>query len=114
MLDLLAQCREEMEVRLMMLEGLAGQMLGMIANSNLVVWMRKSWLKTFNMLLSGSNYKLRELLGREFAADIEQLVDFLYACGDYNTQSSLVEPLLRFTSKADRPKQAVTWFPNYA
>ena len=28
-------------------------------------------------------------------------------------QSSLVETLLRFTSKANRPKLAVTWFPNY-
>jgi hypothetical protein len=35
-LDLLAQCREDMEVRLMMLKDLAGQMLGVIANSNLV------------------------------------------------------------------------------
>ena len=76
--------------------------------------MRKSLLKSFNILLPGSNYKLRGLLGKDFAEDIEQLVDFLYACRDYNMQSSLVEPLLRFTSKADRPKQAVTWFPNYA
>ena len=61
---MLAQCREDKEVRMMMQEGLAGQMLGVIANSNLVVWMRNSWLRTFNMLLPGSNYKLRELLER--------------------------------------------------
>ena len=41
------------------------------ANSNLVVWMRNSWLRTFNMLLPGSNYKLRELLERAFVEDIE-------------------------------------------
>jgi hypothetical protein len=41
-------------------------------------------------------------------------VDYLYTCGDYDTQSSLVETLLRFTSKTDRPKLAMTWFPNYA
>ena len=42
------------------------------------------------------------------------MVDFLYTCGNYDTQSSLVETLLRFTSKTDRPKLAMTWFPNYA
>jgi hypothetical protein len=107
-LDLLAQCREDKEVRVMMLGCLARQMLGMIANSNLVVWMSNSWLRTFNMLLAGSNYKLRELLGGESAEDIEQLVDFLFTCGDYDMQSSLVETLLRFTSKAKRPKLAMT------
>jgi hypothetical protein len=112
-LDLLAQCREDKEVRMMMLEGLAGQMLGMIANSNLLVWMRNSWLRTFNMLLPGSNYKLRGVLEREFVENIEQLVDLLYTCGDYDMQSSLVELLLRFTFKANRPKLAMTWFPNY-
>jgi hypothetical protein len=91
---------------------LLAQWLGVFANSNLVVWMRNSCLRTFNMLLPGS-YKLRELLEREFADDIEQLVDFLYTCGDYDTQSSLVETLLRFTSKANRPKLAMTWFRNY-
>ena len=35
-------------------------------------------VKTFYMLLSGSNYKLREFLGREFAEDAEQLMDYLY------------------------------------
>ena len=56
---------------MMMLGGLAGQMLSMIANSNLVVWMSNSWLRTFNMLLPGSNYKLKELLERAFVEDIE-------------------------------------------
>ena len=45
-LDLMAQCVEDKEVKMMMLEGLAGQMLAVIANSNLEDWMRKSWLKT--------------------------------------------------------------------
>ena len=70
-LDLVAQCGEDNEVKMVMLEGLAGQMLGVIANSNLVVWMRNSWLRTFNMLLPGSNYKLKELLERAFVEDIE-------------------------------------------
>ena len=42
-------------------------------------------------------------------------MDTLYTYGDYNMQSSLVETLLmlRFTSKANRPKLAMTWFPYY-
>ena len=40
-------------------------------------------------------------------------MDFLYTCGDYDVQSSLVEVSLRFTFKANRPKLAMTWFPNY-
>jgi hypothetical protein len=39
------ECREDKEVRMMMLEaeGLAKQVLGVIVNSNLVVWMMNSW-----------------------------------------------------------------------
>ena len=46
-------------------------------------------VKTFYMLLSGSNYKLRELLGREFVEDAEQLVDYLYTCGAYDINSNI-------------------------
>ena len=113
-LDVVVQCGEDMEVKVLLLEGLARQLLAVIGNVNLVDWIRKSWLKTLNILLSGSGYKLREALGREFSQDLEQIVDFLYTCGDYDTQSSLVETLLRFSSKADRSQQAPTWFPNYA
>ena len=59
-LDLVTQCVESKLVKMMVLEGLAGQMLAVIANSNLEDWIRRSWLKTFNFLLSGSNYKLKE------------------------------------------------------
>ena len=108
------QCVEGKEMKTTVLDGLAGQMLAVITNSNLVEWMRTSWLKTFNLLLSGADYKLKEDIMKEFADEFERLVDFLYTCGDYDTQSSLVETLLRFTSKTDRPKLAMTWFPNYA
>jgi hypothetical protein len=66
------------------------------------------------MLLPRSNYKLRELLEREFVKDIEQLVDFSSTpVGSTTCSSSLVVTLLRFTSKANRPKLAMSWFPKY-
>ena len=42
-------------------------------------------------------------------------MDTLYTCWDYDMQSSLVKTLLmlRFTSKPNRPKLAMTLFPNY-
>merc|ERR1719186_2414515 len=113
-LDVVVQCGEDKEVKILLLEGLARQLLAVIGNINMVDWIRKSWVKTLNFLLSGSDYKLRESLGKEFSQDLEQIVDFLYTCGDYDTQSSLVETLLRFTSKADRSQSAPIWFPNYA
>eukprot|EP00092_Neocalanus_flemingeri_P038810 GFUD01042253.1.p1 GENE.GFUD01042253.1~~GFUD01042253.1.p1 ORF type:complete len:242 (+),score=75.42 GFUD01042253.1:71-796(+) len=97
-LDVVVQCGETKELKMLLVEGLAGKLLAAIGNSNLVDWVRRSWLKAFNLLLSGSDNKQRESLGREFAEDIEQVVDYLYTCGDYDTQSSLVETLLRFTS----------------
>merc|ERR1719186_2096693 len=113
-LDVVVQCGEDKDVKILLLEGLARQLLAVIGNINMVDWIRKSWVKTLNFLLSGSNYKLRESLGKELSQDLEQIVDFLYTCGDYDTQSSLVETLLRFTSKADRSHSAPIWFPNYA
>ena len=112
-LAVVLQCGEDKDVKVLLLEGLARQLLAVIGNNNLD-WIRKSWLKTLNVLLSGSRHKLREALGKELNQDLEQIVDYLYTCGDYDTQSSLVETLLRLTSKPDRSQLAPTWFPNYA
>ena len=57
-------------------------------------------VQTFNSLVSWSDYKLREVLGREVAKDIQQLVDYLYTSGGYDTQSSLVKTLLRFAQRS--------------
>ena len=94
-LDVVTQCVEGKEVKMMVLEGLARQMLAVIANSNLEDWIRRSWLKTFNLLLSGSDYKLKEDIRMEYWEDVEKLVDYLYTCGDYDVQASVVEFLLR-------------------
>ena len=38
-------------------------------------------VQTFISLVYWSDYKLREVLGREVAKDIQQLVDYLYTSG---------------------------------
>ena len=113
-LNLLEKGAEDKDVSKIILECLTARILGVIANNNLEHNIRASWLKSFNLLLGCSDAKQRHAIGAEFAEDVERLVDYLYTCGDYDTQSSIVETLMRFTSKSDRQQSALSWFPNHA
>ena len=48
-----------------------------------------------NVVRSSTESEERERLGEDYASDSSKLVDWLYICGDYNTQATLVELLLR-------------------
>ena len=40
-------------------------------------------------------------------------MDHLYNCGDFDFQVTIVEVLLRFTTKSIRAEKVTNWFPNY-
>lgn len=94
-LDVVARCGKDKEVKTMILEGLLGEMLRVIGNPRIAVFIKKAWLKTVNLLLSAGSGEVRNMLAQEFSEDIEHLVDLLYTCGDYDLESSIVEFLLR-------------------
>ena len=111
-MDLVSDCIEDNTMKTMVLEGLARQMLVVITSNNMAHSMRTTWLKLFNMMLTGIKYEVKETIMIENPEEIEQLPDFLQTCGDYDTQSSLVEALIRFTTKSNRATLANTWFLN--
>ena len=109
-MDLVSDCIEDNTMKTMVLKGLARQMLVVITSNNMAHSVRTTWLKIFNMMLTGIKYEVKETIMIENPEEIEQLPDFLQTCGDYDTQSSLVEALIRFTTKSNRAILANTWF----
>ena len=112
-LDVLDQCGEDKEVKNLLLEGLFGEMLVVIVHNQTTFFVRKAWLKSVNLLLSGSGDEVRKTLAEMFSGDIEHMVELLNTCGDYEIESSVVETLI-LLSKGNRTKLAATWFPKYA
>ena len=48
-----------------------------------------------NGLLDGSDWRLRQSLWGEYSEYIDQLAEYIFTCGDYEIQTSLVEALHR-------------------
>ena len=65
-------------------------------------------------LLDGSNWQQRHSLWSEYHSYVDKLADYIFTCGDYDIQTSLVETLYRFATRTDKTKVAATWFPNNA
>ena len=96
-LEILAQCGEqETGPQTELLVRASGPLLSTVTNTNLPGWLRSSWLKTTNSLMVGRGRKAaRKRLWLELGARVEGVVDYLYTCGDYDVQASVVEFLLR-------------------
>ena len=96
-LELLDQCGEqETGSQAELLLGASGPLLSTVTNTNLPGWLRSSWLKAINSLMVGRGRKVaRKRLWLELGARVEGVVDYLYTCGDYDVQASVVEFLLR-------------------
>jgi hypothetical protein len=78
------------------LDGLAGHVLGLVANATVFPGVRVAWLRTLHLLLmEETETSLRDLLRKEYTGSVETLVDWLYTCGDFAVQTWLVEVLLR-------------------
>ena len=96
-----------------LLRGLAPRILGVVADVNIQFGIRHSLLKSFNIGLTKFPIELRIEIFRELSQEFEGLVDSLYSCGDFDMQASLMETLLRFTTKTIRSEVSNDWFPNY-
>ena len=96
-LELLAQCGEqETGAQTELLVRTSGPLLSTVTNTNLPGWLRSSWLKAINTQMEGRGRKAaRKRLWLELGARVEGVVDYLYTCGDYDVQASVVEFLLR-------------------
>ena len=96
-LELLVQCGEqETGPQTGLLVRTSGPLLSTVTNTNLPGWLRSSWLKATNSLIVGRGRKAaRKRLWLELGARMEGVVDYLYTCGDYDVQASVVEFLLR-------------------
>ena len=78
-----------------MLDGVAGHLLELVGKEETATNIRNSFLRALVFLAGSTEAGERERLGEEYASDLGNLVDWLYICGDYNTQADLVELLLR-------------------
>ena len=77
------------------LDGVAGHLLELVGKEETATRNRNSFLRSLLFLASSTESEERERLGEEYASELGKLVDWLYICGDYNTQAALVELLLR-------------------
>ena len=77
------------------LDGVAGHLLELVANEEAASSVRNSFLRALLFLAGSTEIGDRERLGEEYVSDLDKLVDWLFSCGDYNTQAALVELLWR-------------------
>ena len=77
------------------LDGVAGHLLELVGKEEVAPSVRKSFLRAVLSLASSTEIEDRERLGEEYVADLDKLVDWLFSCGDYSTQTALVELLRR-------------------
>ena len=77
------------------LDGVAGQLLELVANEEAASSVRNSFLRALLFLASSTEIGDRERLGEEYVYDLDKLVDWLFSCGDYPTQAALIELLSR-------------------
>ena len=107
-LDVVNLCAELGEKN-QLLEGLAVTLLKSFSEApeefGLV---NKTVLKSLNSLLSGSEKTLREVLFKNNKQLLESVVDLLYTCGDYETQTSVVEVLHRLVDSCLNRTSRVT------
>ena len=74
---------------------------------------RTEVLKSLNKFLGHISLDERRIIYDKNGQEFESLVDCLYNCGDYDMQATIIETLLRFTTKTVRHKMVSAWFPNY-
>ena len=79
----------------LVLNRVAGHLLKLVGKEKIGTNARRSYLNALVLLTSSSDIEYKERLVEEFAVDLGKLVDWLYTCGDYATQATLVEVLLR-------------------
>ena len=77
------------------LDGVAGHLLELVGKEETATNVRNSFLRALLFLASSTEIEDRERLGEEYVADLDKLVDWLFSCGDYSTQTALVELLRR-------------------
>ena len=96
-----------------MMRDFSPKILAIVGNANIEFFVRTDLLKSLNKFLIKVPIEVRnavyDLNGQEF----ESLVDCLYNCGDYDMQATIIETLLRYTTRSVRHKMASAWFPNY-
>ena len=110
---LLEKCLGDPNSRDHIIGGFTQRILHLVKDVNIAFWIRCSLLKSFNKRLSESPMALRTDVFMEFSQEFEGLVDCLYSCGDFDLQTTIVETLLRFTTKSIRTDLSNNWFPNY-
>ena len=77
------------------LDGVAGHLLELVGKEETATNVRNSFLRALLFLASSTEIEDRERLGEEYVSDLDKLVDWLFSCGDYTTQTALVELLRR-------------------
>ena len=77
------------------LDGVAGHLLELVGKEEAATNVRNSFLRALLFLASSTEIEDRERLGEEYVSDLDKLVDWLFSCGDYTTQTALVELLRR-------------------
>jgi len=110
---LLEKCLGDPNSRDYIIGGFTQRILYLVKDDNIAFWIRCSLLKSFNMRLSESPMELRTDVFKEYSQEFEGLVDCLYTSGDFDMQTTIVETLLRFTTKSIRTELSNNWFPGY-
>ena len=77
------------------LDGVAGHLPELVGKEEAAKNVRNFFLRALLSLASSAEIEDRERLGEEYVADLDKLVDWLFSCGDYTTQTALVELLRR-------------------
>ena len=77
------------------LDGVAGHLLELVGKEETATNVRNSFLRALLFLASSTEIEDRQRLGEEYVSDLDKLVDWLFSCGDYTTQTALVELLRR-------------------
>ena len=89
------------------------KLLSIVGNDSIAFFVRTGLLKSFNKFLLKIPMENRKVVFDSHGQEFESLVDCLYNCGDYDMQVTVIETLLRFTTKVVRRKMVSAWFPNY-
>ena len=110
---LLENCIDDSEANFHVVTGLSQRLIGLGSNSNIMVWIRATLLKSLNKLLVGPPSEIRINIFHKHQKEIDSLVDGLYLCGDYDFQVTIIETLLKVTNKSIRQQVVKEWFPNY-
>ena len=96
------------------MEGLLGRLLDLVPDeSKLRTASRRDLLKLLTSRARVLSHPARLQAFRELNTSFEGIVDHLYNCGDFDFQVTIVEVLLRFTTKSIRAEKVTNWFPNY-